>query len=287
MHLTGITDADLSDKPYFGVIRQRIAEFIGDAVILGHNVEFDINFLKANGIDLTSHKTIDTFKLAQIFFFKERSLNLGHLSDVIGKSFDGQHRALGDTRASIELYWHIRGLVENLDEDQKEVLSFIFSLSGSNPFWSAELPFAMQPITSTRIKDLILSHLGEYRKIDRIAIADIAHTFSDVLYAKGESTTEERPEQLRMAETIDVAFKKRTLHLIEAPTGIGKTFAYLIPAIFFSLSSGKQVFVSTNTKTLQDQIIHKDVPRLHEMFQKLDARYNFTVAKVKGRRNYL
>lgn len=90
-----------------------------------------------------------------------------------------------------------------------------------------------------------------------------------------------------MADTIDEAFKKHTLHLIEAPTGIGKTFAYLIPAILHSLGTGKQVFVSTNTKTLQDQIIFKDVPRLQEMFCAVDERYVFSVSKVKGRRNYL
>ena len=90
-----------------------------------------------------------------------------------------------------------------------------------------------------------------------------------------------------MAETIEEAFKKHTLHLIEAPTGIGKTFAYLVPAILHSLSTGKQVFVSTNTKTLQDQIVYKDVPLLREMFQARDPRYAFSVAKVKGRRNYL
>lgn len=287
IHLTGITDADLADKPYFSAIREQVVTFVGDCPILGHNVEFDVNFLKANGVDLTSHKMIDTFKLAQIFFFSERSLNLGHLCEVIGMPFEGQHRALEDVRGTISLYRHIYGKMETLAPDQHMMLSYVYSLAGSNPFWTAELPFTMEPVTFSQVKDYILGHIGEYKKQERNSIENVDVTFLDVLHASGSGSTEDRPEQLHMAEVIDQAFREHTLHLIEAPTGIGKTFAYLIPAITHSLKTGKQVFVSTNTKTLQDQIVYKDVPRLRDMFLAQDPRCVFTVAKVKGRRNYL
>jgi DNA polymerase III epsilon subunit-like protein len=171
MHLTGITDADLKDKPYFGVIREQVADFIGECSILGHNVEFDINFLKNNGIDLTTHQNIDTFKLGQLFFFKERSMNLGHLCDVLGFSFTDQHRALGDTRATVALYQHILSRIEKLSSEEKEVLSFLYSLAGSNPLWTSGIPFTMQPTSVTHIKDLILGHIGEYKKQDRTTIS--------------------------------------------------------------------------------------------------------------------
>lgn len=82
------------------------------------------------------------------------------------------------------------------------------------------------------------------------------------------------------------AFAERELLLIEAPTGIGKTFVYGVPSILTSIRTGKPVFISTNTKTLQDQIFNKDIPMLRDMFREAGVN-DFSVAKIKGRSNYL
>ena len=83
VHLTGITDADLAGKPYFSAVRETVSAFIGDCPVLGHNVEFDLSFLKNNGVDLSANTQIDTFKLGQLFFYRERSMNLGHLCEAM------------------------------------------------------------------------------------------------------------------------------------------------------------------------------------------------------------
>ncbi len=70
--------------------------------------------------------------------------------------------------------------------------------------------------------------------------------------------------------------------MIEAPTGIGKTFAYLLPAIKYSLHTGETVHISTSTKALQDQIYYNDIAFLQEHFPE-----TFSYAKLKGKRNYL
>src|SRR5258706_15641238 len=67
-----------------------------------------------------------------------------------------------------------------------------------------------------------------------------------------------RPSQLRMAERIARALADRERLLIEAGTGTGKTFAYLVPA----LTSGLRVLISTGTRTLQDQLYNPDIPLL-------------------------
>src|SRR5258706_15499778 len=67
-----------------------------------------------------------------------------------------------------------------------------------------------------------------------------------------------RPSQLRMAERIARALADRERLLIEAGTGTGKTFAYLVPA----LTSGLRVLISTGTRTLQDQLYNRDIPLL-------------------------
>src|SRR4249920_28834 len=88
----------------------------------------------------------------------------------------------------------------------------------------------------------------------------------------------ERPSQLDMAEAVEMAIADGHALIAEAGTGTGKTFAYLVPA----LQSGKRVIVSTGTKTLQDQLFHRDLPRVRSV---LGARVRTSL--LKGRANYL
>jgi ATP-dependent DNA helicase DinG len=89
---------------------------------------------------------------------------------------------------------------------------------------------------------------------------------------------EYRPGQLHMALAVERAIRERRNLLIEAGTGTGKTFAYLVPAI----GSRKKVVVSTGTKNLQDQLYHKDIP-----FLRSSLPISFSVCYMKGRNNYL
>ncbi|HTW37007.1 MAG TPA: ATP-dependent DNA helicase [Steroidobacteraceae bacterium] len=87
-----------------------------------------------------------------------------------------------------------------------------------------------------------------------------------------------RREQLRMAECVARALEARGLLVVEAGTGTGKTFAYLVPALL----SGARVLISTGTRTLQDQLYSKDLPLIARALGR-PAR----VALLKGRANYL
>ena len=87
-----------------------------------------------------------------------------------------------------------------------------------------------------------------------------------------------RAVQQVMAGAVAVAIEERHTLIAEAGTGTGKTFAYLVPA----LMSGKRVIVSTGTKALQDQLFHRDLPRVRSV---LGAR--LSAALLKGRANYL
>ena len=87
-----------------------------------------------------------------------------------------------------------------------------------------------------------------------------------------------RRAQLQMARAVTDALEQRTALLVEAGTGTGKTFAYLVPALL----AGRRVLVSTGTRTLQDQLYAKDVPLVAGALGS-PAR----VALLKGRSNYL
>ncbi len=91
-----------------------------------------------------------------------------------------------------------------------------------------------------------------------------------------------RPQQLEMAEAVARAFEKDEHLVVEAGTGVGKSFAYLIPAIQQVTEHGGRVVISTHTIALQEQLIDKDIPFLRSVFPKA-----FTAVLVKGRSNYL
>lgn len=95
---------------------------------------------------------------------------------------------------------------------------------------------------------------------------------------------ESRPEQLAMAEAIESAIRDSKSLMVEAGTGVGKSFAYLVPALLAATEGNKRlrVLVSTNTISLQEQLIGQDVPFLQSIWPD-----EFSAVLVKGRTNYI
>lgn len=87
-----------------------------------------------------------------------------------------------------------------------------------------------------------------------------------------------REPQQRMAAAVAEAIERQTALIVEAGTGTGKTFAYLVPALL----SGRRVMVSTGTRTLQDQLYHRDLPMVARALER-----PLNAALLKGRSNYL
>lgn len=95
---------------------------------------------------------------------------------------------------------------------------------------------------------------------------------------RGLSDYRPRQAQKEMALAVGQALQERSALIVEAGTGTGKTFAYLVPALL----SGARVVLSTGTKTLQDQLFLRDIPALRSLLK-----IPVTVALLKGRANYL
>lgn len=87
-----------------------------------------------------------------------------------------------------------------------------------------------------------------------------------------------RTEQIEMSQAIQTAIREASTVVLEAGTGVGKTAAYLVPALL----EGGKVIVSTGTKALQDQLFHRDLPAVREALA-----VPIKVALLKGRSNYL
>ncbi len=97
------------------------------------------------------------------------------------------------------------------------------------------------------------------------------------------SNYESRPQQLDMAQAVAGAIADGRHLMVEAGTGVGKSFAYLVPAILAATANPKdRVVVSTHTISLQEQLVQKDLPFLQQVMPR-----PFTAALVKGRSNYI
>ncbi|GAH45919.1 unnamed protein product, partial [marine sediment metagenome] len=93
---------------------------------------------------------------------------------------------------------------------------------------------------------------------------------------------EERPQQIEMSKAIEEAISCSSHLIVEAGTGVGKSLAYLFPFIYWAVDEKKRVVISTYTKTLQQQLVEKDIPFLEEAL-KIDFRF----ALCLGGENYL
>lgn len=101
-------------------------------------------------------------------------------------------------------------------------------------------------------------------------------------YLNKEFPYEERPQQTKMALAMAQALATPCHLVAEAGTGVGKTFAYLAPLLLFSHESTNKVAVATHTISLQEQLVHKDIPFLQEHIG-----FSFNAVLCKGRANYV
>jgi ATP-dependent DNA helicase DinG len=124
---------------------------------------------------------------------------------------------------------------------------------------------------------------------DSLEVADILGPEGTI--ARRLSQYEERPQQLAMADAVATAIRNKQHLVVEAGTGVGKSFAYLVPAILAATEAEAtedkdkrplRIVISTHTISLQEQLIHKDLPLLNSVIPR-----EFTAVLVKGRANYI
>ncbi|MFH0989656.1 MAG: helicase C-terminal domain-containing protein [bacterium] len=91
-----------------------------------------------------------------------------------------------------------------------------------------------------------------------------------------------RPQQLEMAKAIASVLEEKKHLIVEAPTGVGKSLAYLTPCLLYALENKRKAIVSTHTKNLQEQLFRKDIPIVRSLIER-----EFFAVVLKGRKNYL
>ncbi len=111
---------------------------------------------------------------------------------------------------------------------------------------------------------------------------EIKDIFSPTGLLSGLEGFEYREQQQNMAVSIADSLESSTHNIIEAPTGVGKSLAYLVPSILFALANEKKAIISTCTINLQEQLMNKDIPDLAKVLP-VDFKYEI----LKGRNNYI
>ena len=299
--LTGIDDAMVRQAPGFRDIAHELEAFVGNAPVIGHNVRFDLGFLQKGGI-LRYNEVIDTYELAAVMMPSAPRYNLGSLGQQLGVLLPATHRALDDAKVTQVVFTR---LLERAHELPIDLVAEFVRLS--EPLeWDARWVF--QQVLASRIKEQKQAKtskrgVGEFPwfqaerdrdkhpplepvdfesviPLDEEEVASILEyggPFSNYFEAY-----EQRPEQVEMLRAVTDALSVGRHLMVEAGTGVGKSFAYLVPAALFAINNNTRVVVSTNTINLQDQLIKKDIPDLRAALN-LDLR----AAVLKGRSNYL
>lgn len=120
-------------------------------------------------------------------------------------------------------------------------------------------------------------------RLDPFAVVATLGADGEVAHVLGQF--EDRPSQRDMAAYIADAYNDGGIQLLEAGTGVGKSFAYLVPALAWAKANGERTVVSTNTINLQEQLVGKDLPLLKRALTTPEHQPSF--ALLKGWRNYL
>ena len=113
-------------------------------------------------------------------------------------------------------------------------------------------------------------------------VEEVRNLFSKTGSLAKAKNFEFRPQQQEMAVAVAQALEEEVHLVVEAGTGVGKSIAYLAPAILFALEAKKKAIISTHTINLQEQLLYKDIPILKKILP-----VEFEAALMKGRQNYL
>lgn len=297
--LTGITPAMLADaRPRETVLDDFLAWLPAGTLCLAHNASFDRTFLRNATKDRFSATVLDTVGLSRICFPELPSHSLSFLCEALHLPQDGAHRALSDCTTLLGLWEAILQRARALPLPVVAEINYLLATHRTHPFrdffqrLEAELHTSRFGKTDGRLDAVLgasvprvvpplpLEDKEDWQTLDPGEVAD---AFSETgTLSRSLERFESRPGQMDMARNVTLAFNTRTHLMVEAGTGTGKSMAYLIPAVLWSLRNRVPVVVSTNTKNLQTQLFEKDIPLIRRALG-----VEFKSALIKGRGNYI
>jgi ATP-dependent DNA helicase DinG len=293
--ITGITNAEVENAPAFEAVTEAFAEFLGDLPIVAHNSKIEQGFLDHHlspligGRVYTVHNSIDPMAL---LLPESHSHSMETLRNWAGVDLEDAHRADKDCLDLLKIlqYSHAWMLRE------RPWIGAVVDHFLTNWWWAWYFQAAFDSLeTKPTLMELLerpfLGDLREFEKKDdeRRTPEKIEVSKAEVLAVlQGERKSASanfafRESQFQMSERVRVALENGERIAIEAPTGTGKSVAYLVPGVIAAEKTGSPLIVSTHSKALQDQLLEKDIPLVANLLGKEAVR----ATSVKGQENYL
>jgi len=282
--ITNIFDTDVQDAKRFDQIADNVQDFIEWLPLIGHNIPFDVRFLESHGIDTSKNPYIDTFFLANILCSEEKSLNLWYLCEVFSINLESAHRAIDDTIATAKLFKALIWKLQSEFLNNTQIFWYYFTACQDIGIKILRDEYLVKPKKIETFDEILAWFENSLKKKNNVK-ADKTHSEGSVnidWFLDNLPGFELRNSQRVMLDKVDNNMSKWWKLLIEAPTWIWKTFAYLLPAIKHAIAFKEPVHISTSTKALQDQIYYKDLYFLSEHFPE-----HFSYTKLKWKRNYM
>ena len=292
LRLTRISESDLIGAPSPEEAVTKLVEFVGDATLVAHNAAFDRGQITKHpeAAVLKESLWIDTLDLARIALPRLKSFRLTDLVHAFGTAASS-HRADDDVAATCEV---LRILLAGCDALPDEILSAVAGLASREQWPTSEVfryfmrkhaekreasallspsrvdngAFSLRSLRKSRLKVMP----ARQPKVDAAADTTTLTFATDAeiiaAFAPGGLVGslypdyEARHEQLEMALAVNAAFARSENLAVEAGTGVGKSMAYLVPALLAAKKSNITCGVATKTNALLDQLVFHELPAL-------------------------
>ena len=245
-NLTGIKQSDVDFAPEWQQVAPELEAFIGGSRLVGHQVSFDVNFLRRNGIDIDSG-SYDTLEMARVALPRGPEFGLERLSRRFGIGHDSPHRALSDAIATKELFLLLLAEIEQLPT---QILRRLSGLASADVWPTAGLA---RGLVASRRESPGEARFGAYgidedALSEKLSIEGVASAYVRGDASDGETDSdfpnrvdamfsengllartfpmfETRGGQREMARAVATSLVDGTNAIIGAGTGIGKTLA--------------------------------------------------------------
>ena len=288
--LTGISNDDVQNKPIIDEVAKEFENFYHDDqgnqhLIIAHNANFDIGFLKSNGFKFNKD-ILDTYDMAFTLIDKG-DYNLESLSRLFNVDVENFHRAKDDSDATLEIFFNLINLQIDLGAFNKTIFNRFskFDVQSFKKFAPFEISKHLTHLEEKIIQDDIEN---SNNKVDlRDLPENVTKFFSKDEIGEFIDEFETRKNQLNMSQFIEKNLIKQNISLIEASPGTGKTMAYLAPIALKACKDNIKAVIATNTKALQDQIVNKDWFLLNKYLSALNIENDIKLSILKGRKNYI
>ncbi|HEV8194465.1 MAG TPA: exonuclease domain-containing protein [Ktedonobacterales bacterium] len=292
--LTGIKLEQLRDAPALGAVLPRLRAFLGDAPLVGHNVQFDVTFLRRFGV-ARHNPLVDTYELASMLLPSLHSYTLASVAGALDVLTDTVHRALSDAQLSREVFLALLQRLDDLDEGTRDMLGGLaappdwtprYFLRSGRPRSESQQSSAFGALLSTTLGSQFAAKLGVDPDVLAFAVAR-GDNAPPVPSDPESAAADEKPSSTvaSVGASIAANLDAGGVLLAEVEQSDEHMLAVMEPAIHWASASAGRVWLCVADS---DQIAHVTRRLLPQACARVGLRIeDIGVAEVDERSAYL